>query len=125
MSEDIVIQKLNTFETASDGTAVRLLVEDSEGRDVRLVLAMDCLTSLLMTLPKIASTAVSRAHNDPSLRITYPMSEFRIELSPDNLRILTLGTRGGFTVSFSLSEELSEELGYAHLDGLGQRIRRH
>lgn len=125
MSEDIEIRKLSTFETASDGSAVRLLIEDAAGREMGLVLAIDCLTSLLMTLPKIASIAVTRANNDPDARIAYPMSEFKLELSPENMRILTLGTPDGFRVSFSLTEELSEELGYAHLDGMGLRVAKH
>jgi hypothetical protein len=44
------------------------------------------------------------------MRITYPLREFEIELGPDNLRILRIGTPDGFTVSFSLTEELSQEL---------------
>ena len=47
------------------------------------------------------------------MRITYPVTEFQIELSPGNFRILTIGTPDGFTVSFSLTEELSQELGEA------------
>jgi hypothetical protein len=78
-----------------------------------------------MTLPAIALSAVKRAHNDPSMRITYPLREFEIELGPDNIRILTIGTPDGFTVSFSLTEELSQELGKAHLEGGGHRVKPH
>jgi hypothetical protein len=59
------------------------------------------------------------------MRITYPLGEFEIELGPDNLRILTIGTPDGFTVSFSLTEELSHELGRAHLEGGGHRAKAH
>jgi hypothetical protein len=59
------------------------------------------------------------------MRITYPAEEFRIEEGPNDLRILTIGTPEGFNVSFSLTEELSYELGEAHLSGIGQHPRRH
>ena len=45
--------------------------------------------------------------------------------SPGNSRILTVGTSGGFNVSFSLTEELSEGLGRAHLKGKGKRAITH
>jgi hypothetical protein len=78
-----------------------------------------------MTMPTIASSAVKRAHGDPRMRITYPAEEFQIEEGPDDLRILTIGTPEGFNVSFSLTEELSYELGEAHLSGFGRHPRRH
>jgi hypothetical protein len=59
------------------------------------------------------------------MRITHPAAEFQIELSPGNFRILTIGTPDGFTVSFSLTDELSQELGEAHLKGIGQRAKTH
>jgi hypothetical protein len=67
-----------------------------------------------MTLPTMAASAIKRADNDPTMRITYPATDFQIELSPGNVRILTIGTPDGFTVSFSLTEEFSQELGEAH-----------
>ena len=78
-----------------------------------------------MTLPRMASNAIKRAHNDSAMRITYPATNFQIELSPGNVRILTIGTPDGFTVSFSLTEEFSQELGEAHLKGIGQRAKTH
>ena len=69
--------------------------------------------------------ALNYGHNDPRMRITYPLREFEIEFGPDNLRILTIGTPDGFKVSFSLTEDLSLELGKAHLDGAGQRAKTH
>jgi hypothetical protein len=59
------------------------------------------------------------------MRITYPVTEFQIELSLGNFRILTIGTPDGFTVSFSLTEELSQELGEAHPNGVGLRAKTH
>ena len=125
MTMEIQIQSLVKFETATDGTAVKLIVTDIDDRKIGIILSIETLTALLMTLPAMASSAVKRAHNDLSMRITYPLREFEIEFGPDNLRILTVGTPDGFKVSFSLTEDLSLELGKAHLDGAGQRAKTH
>ncbi|MDQ1388346.1 MAG: hypothetical protein QOF56_1800 [Acidobacteriaceae bacterium] len=125
MANDIEVRRPINFETATDGTAVRLLTEDIAGCTIGIIFAIETLSALLMTLPKMASSAVKRAHNDPTMRITYPATDFQVELSPGNFRILTIGTLGGFTVSFSLTEELSQELGAAHLKGIGQRPKTH
>jgi hypothetical protein len=125
VANDIEIRRLINFETAADGTAVRLLAEDIAGRTIRIILTIEALSALLMTLPKMASNAIKRVHSDPAMRITYPATDFQIELSPGNVRILTIGTPDGFTVSFSLTEEISQELGEAHLKGIGQRARTH
>jgi hypothetical protein len=125
MATEIEIRRLINFETATDGTAVKLVVEDPAGRTVGIVLTIETVTALLMTLPTMASSAVQRANGDSSKRITYPLRDFQIESTTDNLRILTIGTPDGFTVSFSLTEELSQELGEAHLKGSGHRAKPH
>jgi hypothetical protein len=122
---DIQIDRLINFETAADGTAVRLIIRDAAGDILGIILTIDALSSLLMTMPTMASSAVKRAHGNPLMRITYPAEEFRIESGPDDLRILTIGTPDGFNVSFTLTEELSCELGEAHLAGSGQHPRKH
>ena len=125
MTTEIEVKRLVNFETAIDGTAVKLMVRDVANRSLSIILTTEMLSALLMTLPAVALSAVKQAHNDPSMRITYPLREFEIELGPDNLRILTVGTPDGFTVSFSLTEELSQELGRAHLEGGGHRAKAH
>ena len=125
MTTEVEIKRLVNFETAADGTAVKLIVRDVANRTFSIILTLETLSALLMTLPTMALSAVKRAHNDPTMRITYPLREFEIELGPDNLRILTIGTPDGFTVSFSLTEELSQELGRAHLEGAGHRAKTH
>jgi hypothetical protein len=125
MAAELAINKLVNFETAIDGTAVKLIVEDFAGQTVSIVMTVETLTALLMTLPTMASSAVRRAHGDSNTRVTYPLREFQIESTIDNLRILTIGTPDGFTVSFSLTEELSQELGEAHLQGIGHRKKTH
>ena len=125
MATDIEVRRLINFETATDGTAVRLLVDDVAGRTVGIIFTIETLSALLMTLPTMAASAIKRAHNDPTMRITYPATDFQIELSPGSIRILTIGTPDGFTGSFSLTEEFSQELGEALLKGIGQRAKTH
>jgi hypothetical protein len=125
VATDIEVRRLINFETATDGTAVRLLVDDVAGRTVGIIFTIETLSALLMTLPTMAASAIKRAHNDPTMRITYPATDFQIELSPGNVHILTIGTPDGFTVSFSLTEEFSQELGEANLKGIGQRAKTH
>jgi hypothetical protein len=120
---EIAVSRLVNCETASDGSSVKLLVESDDGNIIGLILTIETVTALLMTLPTMAADAVRRANHDPSLRITYPMREFKIESTSDNLRIMTIGTPDGFWVSFSLTEELSQELGEAHLRGSGHRSK--
>ena len=87
MATDIEVRRLINFETATDGTAVRLLVDDVAGRTVGIIFTIETLSALLMTLPTMAASAIKRAHNDPTMRITYPATDFQIELSPGNVRI--------------------------------------
>ena len=46
----------------------------------------------LMMLPAMASEVIKRAQNDPRTRITYSLTDFQIELSSGDRRILTFGT---------------------------------
>lgn len=107
------------LETATGGDTVKLFVEDVAGRDICFVMKIETLTALLVTLPKMASKVIKRWQNDPITRVTYPLTKFRIELSDDGRRILTLGTLQGFTISFSLGERLSLQMGHAHLESGG------
>jgi hypothetical protein len=103
MGNDIGIRRLINFEAATDGTAVRLVAEDSAGRTIGIILTIETLSALLMTLPRMASDAIKRAHGDSGMRITYPAADFQLELSWGNVRILPIETPDGFTVSFSLT----------------------
>jgi hypothetical protein len=116
MRGNLEVRSLVGFETATDGTAVKLFVEDVAGRDICIVMKIETLTALLVTLPKMASNIIKRWQSDPTTRVTYPLTDFRIELSEDDRRILTLGTLEGFTIPFSLGEGLSLKMGHAHLE---------
>jgi len=122
MRAGIDVRKLTRFETADDGSSIKILVEDATGRPASLSFPIDCLTSLIMTLPGMVTGAVQRQQKDPTLRVTFPLEQFEVERSSDlDTRILTLRTPDGFAVSFSLSEEQCRGIGCAGVERAGAR----
>lgn len=109
------VRRLVGFETASDGTAVKLFAEDVAGRETAISMRIETLTALLVTPPRMASNVIKRWRSDPRTRIADALTDFRMELSQDGRRILPFGTQEGSTISFSLSKQLSERMGRAHL----------
>jgi hypothetical protein len=111
MSTSIDIKSLARFEIAEDGGSISLLTEGVSGRPVRLTFTTEVLSSLIMTLPQMMTSAVQRRRNDPSARLVYPLAESKIELGTDlSTRILTLKTPDGFTVSFAVSDDQLSEI---------------
>lgn len=112
ISASIDIKSFSRFETAQDGESISLLAEDVSGRAVRLTFTTEVLSSLVMTLPQMVTSAVQRRRNDPSARLVYPLAESKIELSTDPpTRILTLKTPDGFTVSFAVNDDQLSKVG--------------
>jgi hypothetical protein len=112
VSVEFAIGEMTRFETAEDGSSVRLDMEDVNGRLVSLHMPLKCLNRLIMTLPEIVRRALQAQHRDASLRIVYPVSRFQLELAGDSeTRILALETPDGFSASFGLTEEQCREIG--------------
>lgn len=108
---DIAAQRMSECEVSSDGLAVRLGFVDAAGRPCAIALPIECLSSLLMTLPALVTAALRIQSRDPSLRVVYPLETFRIEsVAGDSASILTLGTPDGFEVSFSVRPETTAAL---------------
>ena len=102
---------LTTFSVDADGDSVRINVRDRAGEPAALVLPAKCAYHLLMTLPRMLETALRNRHDDESLRLVYPLEGFTLEAGETSVRgvpqfILTLDTEGGFSVSFSGSEDM-------------------
>ena len=116
MRGNVEVRRLVGLETANGGTAVKLFAEDVAGSEMAIHLKIETLTALLVTLPRMASKVIESRQSNPRTRIAYPLTDFRMELSQDGRRILTFGTQEGFTISFSLGEQLSEKMGHAHLE---------
>jgi hypothetical protein len=114
MAARIDVRKLIRFETADDGSSIEMLVQDSAGRSASLSFPIECLTSLIMTLPGMVTSALQHRQKDPTLRVVFPLQEFDVELSSNlDTRILTLKTPDGFAVSFGLNEDQCRRIGCA------------
>ncbi len=119
---DIDAEALTTFEVTPDGTRVRLNARDAGGGDVSFSLPIDCVSQMVMTLPRITQEAVRRFHGDESLKIVYPAGTWNVERSAHDADtyIVSLGTPDGFAVSFALSPAKMSEMGRLIRDVLGQ-----
>jgi hypothetical protein len=105
------IGEMTRFESAEDGSSVRLGMKDAAGRPLSLRMPLECLHQLTMTLPGIVRQVLQRRRRDRSVRIVYTLARFAVELADDSeTRILTLETPGGFSVSFGLTEEQCREI---------------
>lgn len=124
MSTEFAIGEMTCFETAEDGSSIRLDMEDVSGRLVSLHMPLECLNRLMMTLPGMVRRALQRRHRDPSLRIVYPVARFQVELAGDfETRILTLETPDGFSASFGLTEEQCREIGAHRRSEITHKLR--
>ena len=105
-NHQIIATALTTFDVAKDGSYARLHMRDEGGNPATVVLPVDCLNQLLMSIPAIVQTAITRNHADETVRLTHPLEGFKLEygeLGNTNIEqfILTLHTTGGFAVAFS------------------------
>lgn len=102
--------RLTTFSVAADGASVSIGVADESGAPCALVLPSECLQALVMTLPEMALQTLRRKHDDPNLRLVFPVENWAVETSTDVRRlILTFATADGFRASFALfADELLE-----------------
>jgi hypothetical protein len=110
--------ELTTYDVDPQGEFVRLHLKDLCGQPGMVVLPTECLTQLLMSLPGMVQKALRNRHGDESLRLAHPLETFNVELGETSSTgtpqyILTLGTSGGFSVSFSGSQADMTSLGGA------------
>jgi hypothetical protein len=104
MPNEIDVALLTTCDVAPDGQCVRLHFEDALGRPSALRLTSDRVQQLLMTLPRLLSSALQARHRDDSMRAVFPLHQWRLETAAGSKDfILTLITSDGFEVAFSLS----------------------
>jgi len=109
--KEILAEKLTTWHVSSDGHAVHLRLVDGTGQQFALVLPAELVSSLLMTLPGLAASALRARYRDPSLRVVYPLERFRLESrAGTNSYILTMATPDGFEVSFNVTRRTAGAL---------------
>lgn len=95
--------RLTTFSVAADGASVSIGVADESGAPGALVLPSECLQALVMTLPEMAVQTLRRKHDDPNLRLVFPVENWAVETSTEPRRlIVTFATADGFRASFAL-----------------------
>ena len=100
---DIVGKSLTTCQVDSAGDTVRLNFRGEGGAPASLELPLDCVRSLLMTLPGVIERALKTRYGDDSLKLVYPMADWSVETDAwSDHRILTLATPDGFKVAFAL-----------------------
>ena len=111
---EIEPQTLTTCEVAPDGNTVVLGFTDMNGAAARIRLSLNQVGALAMTLPDLITSALRSRYGDHSLRYAYPLSSWTIEQSTDpRTGMVTLCTVDGFSVCFSMQQELQHELGAA------------
>jgi len=108
---DISATSLITCQIAPDGSSIRLVLEDGHGRPASLTLPIKCIQQLLMTLPHAASKAIRARHRDDTLRLVFPLGNWKLErAASDSKLILTLCTSDGFEVAFSVDHNAIEQM---------------
>ena len=76
-----------------------------------MVLPVDCLRSLLMTLPGLIEQALKARYSDHTLTLVHPVGDWSLQAAAgDDRLILTLATPDDFKVSFALTEDDAESL---------------
>lgn len=105
------------------GARIRLGLFDAAGVPTDVTLPAECLAQLVMTLPNLAAEALRLRFRDDTLRLVYPLAEWRLEAAQTGARqagdqlILTLSTADGFAIAFALPPERLSEMAHAARTG--------
>jgi hypothetical protein len=113
---EIVGKALTTYQVDPAGDSLRLNFVAADDRPASVVLPVDCLRSLLMTLPGLIEQALKARYRDDTLKVVYPVGGWSLQAAAGAERlILTLSTPDDFKVSFALTpgdaEGLAQSLG--------------
>ncbi|WP_088344616.1 MULTISPECIES: hypothetical protein [Rhodomicrobium] len=115
--KDITGEKLVALEISADGCRLRMGFTQPDGDLGTLNFPVECLQSLILTLPQLMEQALRLRYRDESLRLVYPAQTLRIEQASDGTTfIVTMETSDGFSVSFGLGEKQMRDFG----DALGK-----
>jgi hypothetical protein len=113
MTRTIISSLLTTCSTVDDGQAIRLDFLDQAGLPASVQLPFRQAASVMMTLPRLLSTALrQQAHSDES-RYVFPLGRWSIESADRECLIVTLTTEDGFEVSFSIPFATCRAMGWA------------
>lgn len=110
---DIRVGSLTSCEVAPDGN-ITLGFDDGNGQPAVVRLEVGQAGALAMTLPKLIEQALRQQYRDQSLRYTYPLGSWTLERATDRTSgIVTLATKDGFSVRFTIQPGQQSELGEA------------
>ena len=110
----IVSSRLTTCNVINDGEAIRLNLVEQLGDPVSIELPFEQAASVVMTLPRLLSTALNARTGGAEMRYVFSLAYWSLERSGDQKTlILTLRTPDGFEVSFGLPLEACRRLASA------------
>jgi hypothetical protein len=120
----IQLESLTTYKVDSEGNHVDIHGRETGGVPVTMVMPTTSLTQLLMTLPKILEEALHNRSGDDSNRVVYSLDHWRMERGKqgpggEQLYILTVGTEGGFKVSFAAPADTLVDIARSIFGGVG------
>lgn len=99
----INVKEMTTYAISDDGKTVTLSLVDEDGNPASLRFQIPDIGNLSMTLPSLIEAALRRQLRDGSFRYAYPIGSWSIEQATDPASlIVTLRTKDGFGVSFSM-----------------------
>jgi len=103
---EIIGRQLTTCQVDATGTSFRMGFEAEDGRPAAVILPVDCLRSLLMTLPGVIERALRARYKDDTVKLIYPTGGWSLHTAVrSNNTILTMKTVDGFEVAFALAPE--------------------
>jgi hypothetical protein len=94
--------KLTTCGVTSNGETVHLDLVDTAGQPVSLSLPFEQARALIMTLPQLLTFALKARTGDDTARHVFPLEKWRLDAAADSRLIITMGSPGGFEVSFCM-----------------------
>jgi hypothetical protein len=97
--------KLTTCSVTHNGETVHLDLIDMAGKAVSLSLPFDQARALTMTLPQLLTFALKARTGDATALHVFPLDKWRLEAAADSRLIITIGSPGGFEVSFCMPLE--------------------
>jgi hypothetical protein len=113
-TREIVSCRLTTCNVINDGEAIRLNLVEQMGNPVSLELPFEQAASVVLTLPRLLSTALNARTGGDDMRYVFPLAHWLLERSGDQKTlILTLRTPDGFEASFGIPLEACQRLASA------------
>ena len=115
-------QAFTEGEVAKDGSVALGFVDES-GNPIKVRLSINQVGALAMTLPELIATALRNRHGNQKMRFAYPLASWVVEQSASTTqRIVTLETKDGFRVRFSILEAQQSLLSEALIQPLEARV---